>query len=429
MQPPESQPPAAPAESVEATEHPSIFREGADFRAMSLIVNLGWLGTNIGLAITNLPVRYLLKDQLHLAPPAVSAFLALGVASNYVKPVAGLLTDSFPLFGTRRRHYLLVSLLATALLWMALAWVPRSYTILLVTYFIMYTGVMFTSTTLGGVMVELGHRFKAEGRLTAQRIACFRIGSLIGDPIGGWLVQTFPFWVATAGTSTLHLMLVPLFYFSIREPKGAKRNMGVWTEAKRQLIGLVRNRVVMAAAGMIFLIAVAPGFNTPLFFYQTNTLGFRPAFIGTLSLISAATGFLATVIYFTACRRVKLKKLIIYSIALHAVGDLLYLYYSSQATAMIISATSGITVTLAMLPVYDLATRGTPKGSEALGYSVMMSVWNLTNSLSDFTGSLIFSKLGIDFHGLVWLNAGTTALALAAVPFLPFRLTESKDGD
>ena len=87
----------------------------------------------------------------------------------------------------------------------------------------------------------------------------------------------------------------------------------------------------------------------------------------------------------------------------------------------------GVTQTLAVLPVYDLAARGTPKGSEALGYSVMMSVWNLTNSLSDWTGSFLFTRFGLTFAHLVWLNAGTTALVLLVVPFLPPTLLEQKD--
>jgi predicted MFS family arabinose efflux permease len=78
--------------------------------------------------------------------------------------------------------------------------------------------------------------------------------------------------------------------------------------------------------------------------------------------------------------------------------------------------------------VDDLAARGTPRGSEALGYSVMMSVWNLTNSLSDWVGSTLFTKYGFGFTHLIWLNAGTTALVLLVIPFLPRELLNKTDG-
>src|SRR5205085_913860 len=89
----------------------------------------------------------------------------------------------------------------------------------------------------------------------------------------------------------------------------------------------------------------------------------------------------------------------------------------------------GITGTLAMLPVYDLAARATPRGSEAIGYSVMMSVWNLTNALSDWSGSWLYSRFHLTFKHLVWVNAGTTALVLIAVPLLPAVLLRSRDGE
>jgi hypothetical protein len=56
-------------------------------------------------------------------------------------------------------------------------------------------------------------------------------------------------------------------------------------------------------------------------------------------------------------------------------------------------------------------------------------LWNLTNSLSDWTGSTLFARFGLTFHHLVWLNSGTTALVLLAIPFLPSALLHRRDGE
>ena len=74
------------------------------------------------------------------------------------------------------------------------------------------------------------------------------------------------------------------------------------------------------------------------------------------------------------------------------------------------------------------AARCTPRGSEALGYSVMMSVWNLTNKLSDWIGSFIYGHYHVTFLSLIWLNSGTTLIALVAVPLLPAALMKRRDG-
>ena len=54
--------------------------------------------------IGQLPIRYLLKEHLHVAPEGMSLFLFFAGIAWYLKPLAGIISDSIPLFGTRRRH-------------------------------------------------------------------------------------------------------------------------------------------------------------------------------------------------------------------------------------------------------------------------------------------------------------------------------------
>lgn len=396
------------------------------FQQMATLLALGWALTNIAYALYDLPLKFVLKEQLHLDARQISAFFAIGVFSNYIKPLAGMLTDSVPLFGTRRRWYLLGSLTLCGIGWLVLGLVPKRYTPMLVTFTITYTMVMVISTTLGGVMVEVAQRFQAAGRLTAQRIAMFRIGTLAGGPLGGFLA-TLPILVPLGGSALLHFVLVPIFWKHLKEPGTARLDRKVWTEARAQFRTLVKSKVVLAAAGMIFLIAASPGFGTPLFFHQTDTLKLTKPFLGMLSLVSAVFGLTAAAFYHKACQRGSMKLLLIGSILVHALGTLFYLFYRTPTTAIVVTAIEGVTQTLAILPVYDLAARGTPKGCEALGYSVMMSVWNLTNSLSDVTGSWLFTRFHLTFTDLVWLNAGTTALVLLVIPFLPRNLLAQTD--
>ncbi len=393
---------------------------------LSLALALSWLGTNLGYSIADLPFRFVLKEQLHLTPRAISAFLALAIFTNYIKPLAGILTDSVPLFGTRRRYYLLFSLALCGVGWLLLSLVPRRYGILLATYMAMYLMVVFISTTLGGVMVEIGTRFHALGRLTAQRIGMFKAAALLGSPIGGFLAS-YPFLLTASLVSGLHFVLIPLVPLLLREPATARIDRQVWHNAAQQFRALLRNQALLTAAGMICLIAAAPGFGTPLFFYQVDSLHFSKQFIGNLGLIHAAFGLLAAWIYQRACLRAPLKTLIVSSIVVHALAALFYLYYRSWQTAVAITALEGMAQTLAMLPVYDLAARATPIGSEALGYSVMMSVWNATNSFSDWSGSVLYETFRLTFRHLIWVNSGTTLLALVAVPFLPLALLRQRD--
>ena len=114
-------------------------------------------------------------------------------------------------------------------------------------------------------------------------------------------------------------------------------------------------------------------------------------------------------------------------VALTAALSLLYLGYNDRNSAMLIEAVYCFVLSLAQLPLFDLAARATPKGSEAVGYLVIMSVWNWGLFFSDLLGSGLYEKYHMPFKSLVWLNAGTTALVLLAIPFLPGLLVDHKE--
>jgi hypothetical protein len=94
---------------------------------------------------------------------------------------------------------------------------------------------------------------------------------------------------------------------------------------------------------------------------------------------------------------------------------------------MVIAAITGMTSTMALLPVYDIAARATPKGSEAIGYAVMMSVSNATHMLGDVVGSSIFEAFGRNLTPLIWIDAISTFVVLFAVPFMPKALSKRED--
>ncbi|MCF7734441.1 MAG: hypothetical protein K9N23_22350 [Akkermansiaceae bacterium] len=89
-------------------------------------------------------------------------------------------------------------------------------------------------------------------------------------------------------------------------------------------------------------------------------------------------------------------------------------------------ATAGL-LFLVQMPLFDLAARATPKGSEALGYSIIISVWNWGLLCSDLLGSALYENYRLPFKTLVWINAATTLVVLVAVPFLPKLLVDRRE--
>ena len=102
-----------------------------------------------------LPLQFLLKNHLHLGPTAMAAFFGLTSLAWYFKPVAGLLSDVVPLWGSRRRNYLVLSGLGAGLLWTTLAFVPRHYAPLVWTLVGANAFAVLASSVTGGLLVEV----------------------------------------------------------------------------------------------------------------------------------------------------------------------------------------------------------------------------------------------------------------------------------
>ena len=94
-----------------------------------------------------------------------------------------------------------------------------------------------------------------------------------------------------------------------------------------------------------------------------------------------------------------------------------------------IESFNGFGYALAELAMMDLAIRATPKGSEGMGFSLMMSVRNLTLFGSDWVGSKLLDTYHLHFNTLVIANGVTSFIAVPLVLLLPTLIVMTKDAD
>jgi len=356
----------------------------------------------------------------------MAAFFFWCALAWYLKPVAGILTDAFPLFRTRRRHYLLISSALACASWIAMSFVPHRYGALLWGAMIVNLFMVMASTVIGAFLVEAGQSLGATGRLTALRMAVNYFCGLVVGPLGG-LLATVGFMWTTGANAAFVFSIFPIAYIFLRErPAARDRASEVFHNAGQQLMTIVRSRNLWMALLFIALFYFSPGFSTPLFYRQTDELHFSKQAIGNLGVFSSFFGILATVVYSQLIRRVQIRTMLLIGVATAAAGTLLYLFYSTWIRAIFIESQNGLFFSLAELALLDLAARATPKGCEGLGYSLMLSIRNVAGSGADIVGSHLADHKW-PFASLVFLNAGTTAIVLLLLPFLPAALMRSKD--
>src|SRR5215471_8816906 len=156
----------------------------AELVRSALLIGVGVFATTLAQpSVIKLPLQNLLKTDLHIRPEGMAVFFAVSALAWYFKPLAGVLSDSVPLFGTRRRHYLLLSALAAGAFWLLTGWVPHTYASLLAAVVAMNAMLVVGSTVVGGVMVEAGQRYGATGRLTSARYFVMNVCILLGGPL------------------------------------------------------------------------------------------------------------------------------------------------------------------------------------------------------------------------------------------------------
>ncbi len=407
----------------DASHPPRFWRSAVVIATGIFVTGLGWPGL-----IGRLPFGLLLKNTLSLPPEKVAAFWAVATLAWYLKPLVGLVCDSIPLFGTRRRGYLIVGGIAAVIGWAAFAVIPRAY----VPFLILMTGLnvalVVISTTVGGMLVEEGQRLGATGRLSAMRTGLEGVMSLAAGPLGG-LLAAAPFaWTSGSGALVVGLV-VPVTLSLHREPRRAVKDVAVWAAAGKQLRSIVRSRPMWMTSILLFLVYLAPGLQTPLLFYQQDVLKLDVRYMGILQFAGGAGVLGGSAVYLWLCRRLPLRLTLIGGILVNAASALLYLAYRSSTAALVIETTVGFVGVMGTLPLYDLAVRATPRGSESFGYALMMSVRNIAVfGVSDVVGSLLYGRFHLGFDKLVWINAGSSAAVLLFVPFLPVALLASREG-
>ena len=392
------------------------------------MIAVGSLATTLGqtYVLGRIPLQNLLKNELQVDRSANAAFFFWSIFAWYFKPLAGILTDAVPLFGSRRKSYALVSTALGVACWFGMAFLPHRYGILLAATIVINVFTVVASTVVGGYMVEVAQAFGGSGRLTALRNVFQNLSILISGPLAGLLASMAFGWTAAAG-GTILFLLFPATLLFLHEKRLRITSSELFRNAGRQLRNIAAAKTMWAAAGLMALFYLAPGLGTALFYKQQNDLHLGTEAQGYLRLIAGVCGIGASLCYGYACRRIRLRGLLAGCLLAATVTTLAYLDYSSFFKAQWIEGLNGFAYALAELAIMDLAIRATPRGSEGMGFSLMMSVRNLAFSSTDWLGSKLLDDYHVPFAGLVFANSATTLLAVPLVFLLPRLLVGAKD--
>lgn len=411
-----------------ATEAPAQSRKA--FLQAAILIAIGVLATTLAQTqvMGLIPLRNLLKNELHVSRTANAAFVFWSGLAWYFKPFCGIFTDAFPMFGSRRRSYLLGATTLAVLTWAVFIVTPHEYSKLLAVAITINAFMVIASTVVGGYMVEVAQAMSGSGRLSAIRNFVQQFCYIINGPASGFLGSIAFGWTA-ATCGGIMFLLIPATIFFLHEKKVHIDSQVLLQNARKQLVKIGTARTMWAAAGLMFLFYIAPGLSTATFYKEQNDLHMNTQGQGFLQLLGGVGGVLAAICYGFLCRSWNLRKLLIWCLAAGTIANVSYVVYTSVLNAQIINAVNGFGYTLAELALMDLAIRATPAGSEGLGFSLMMSVRNLALFGTDWLGSKLIDSFHLSYNSLVIANSVTTAITIPLVFLLPLLIVGHRDSE
>ncbi|KAL8481749.1 hypothetical protein ACS0TY_028046 [Phlomoides rotata] len=278
------------------------------------------------LGLARIAVNFYLKDDLHLDPAETAIISGVSSLPWLVKPLYGFISDSFPLFGYRRRSYLVLSGLLGAFSWSLMAtFVDSKYGVA----FCILLGslsVAFSDVVVDSMVVERarGESQSMSGSLQSLCWGSSAFGSIVSSYFSGSLVGAYGVRFVFGLTALLPLITSAVAVL-VKEQRavGSARGHNILSDSTgflesskntvTQLWVAVKRPNVFLPTLFIFLWQATPQSDSAMFFFTTNKLGFTPEFLGRVKLVTSVASLLGVGLYNGFLKSVRLRKIFLFT--------------------------------------------------------------------------------------------------------------------
>lgn len=391
------------------------------------------------LGLARLAVSFFLKDELGLTPAQVSALMGIVALPWIIKPLFGFISDGFPIFGYRRRPYLVLSGIIGAASWVSLATIVHTPVLATAAIALGSLSVAVSDVIVDSLVVERA-RVESQAEAGSLQSLCWgasAFGGLITAYFSGVLLEHFSnrtvFWI----TASFPLIVSAVAWFIAESPvskdgsENDHTNLGSIQHQLRQLRQAITQKSIWLPTAFLFIWQATPTAESAFFFFTTNELHFQPEFLGRVRLVTSVASLVGIWIFQRFLKTVPFRVIFGWSTILSAALGMTMLllvthtnralgiddHWFSLGDSLILTVMGQI----AYMPVLVLAARLCPSGVEATLFALLMSVTNLAGLLSYEFGAVLMHWFGItetNFENLWLLVILTNLSTLLPLPFL-----------
>ncbi|KAL1543261.1 folate-biopterin transporter 1, chloroplastic-like [Salvia divinorum] len=397
------------------------------------------------LGLSRIAVNFYLKDDLHLDPAETAIISGVSSLPWLVKPLYGFISDSVPLFGYRRRSYLVLSGLLGALSWSLMATFVASKYGVAFCILLGSLSVAFSDVVVDSMVVERarGESQSMSGSLQSLCWGSSAFGSIVSSYFSGSLVGTYGVRFVFGLTALLPLITSAVAVLVKEQPVygsmsghniSSDTNTGFIASSKSSIMQLwsaVKQPNVLLPTLFIFLWQATPHSESAMFYFTTNKLGFTPEFLGRVKLVTSVASLLGVGLYNGYLKTVRLRKIFL---ATTVVGSTLGLTQVVLVTGLNrrfgisdewFSIGDSLILTVlgqvSFMPVLVLAAKLCPEGVEATLFATLMSICNAGSVLGGLMGAGLTQLFGVTkdrFDNLALLIILCNLSSLLPLPLL-----------
>jgi folate/biopterin transporter len=385
------------------------------------------------LGLSRLAVSFFLKDELALGPAQVSALMGVAALPWMIKPVFGFVSDGLPVFGYRRRPYLILSGVLGATAWISLATVVDTAWAATGAIALSSLSVAISDVIVDSLVVERAREesLSEVGSLQSLCWGASAVGGLITAYFSGFLLEHFSTHTVFAITASFPLIVSMVAWLIAEVPVSDRPSWSTVTHQVQQLRHAVTQKSIWLPTAFLFLWQATPTAESAFFFFTTNELGFQPEFLGRVRLVTSVASLVGVWMFQRFLKTVPFRTIFGWSTILStALGMTMLLLVTHTNRALGIddhwfSLGDSLVLTvmgqIAYMPVLVLAARLCPPGVEATLFALLMSITNLAALLSYELGAVLMHWLGVNESNFtnLWLLVVITNLStLLPLPFL-----------
>ncbi|XP_011082613.1 probable folate-biopterin transporter 3 [Sesamum indicum] len=373
-------------------------------------------GINQGLCLglSKISTQYYMKDEQKLQPSEAQVYHGMIMIPWIVKPLWGLLTDTVPIAGRRRRPYFILAGIIGAVSMITLSLENNIYLgFALLLLVCGSAGAAVADVTIDACVTEnsIGHPSLA-GEMQSLCGLCSSVGQLIGYTISGFLVHLIGS-KGVFGVLSIPSGLVILVGMTIQEPLirncSYKRVSQKFLDAGKAMWMALKCPVVWRPCLYMYLsLSVSLHIHEGMFYWYTdakNGPSFSKEAVGSISALGAVGSLLGVLLYQNAFRSHPFRRVLFWAQLLYGASGMLdlilvlriNLLFGVPDYALVVfdAAVSHMIGRLKWLPLLVLSSKLCPSGIEGTFFALLMSIDHVGSFTASWAGGLLLHTLNV----------------------------------